>query len=175
MEKHPTLTWTEKKIFKSEISMFNWQHLLQLNCHIFHCSDTNKNQTQSTDSSCGYQFKLGNHAPPDCLISCYPTHCRAGENQKKKAGNNHATESVAFFPGNKVVSIKFLKTPTDKAPQCSHNQPMLGSLCILDTRKNFLNFLFLATYSAHYFYFTHCGHCRLFPCRSDFFLFSIFT
>lgn len=46
---------------------------------------------------------------------------------------------------------------------------ILGPLCILTIRKLFLNLLFLATYSAYYFYCTHWGHRRFFShiCQSS--------
>jgi len=32
----------EENIFKPETSVFNPQRLLQLDCYVFHCSETNK-------------------------------------------------------------------------------------------------------------------------------------
>lgn len=79
-------------------------------------------QTRVTDWSSGFQFKLGNTMLLLTVpLPVIPLTVGLGENQTKKAGNNHATESAAFFSGNTVLFIKFIKTLTDKAPQCSHN------------------------------------------------------
>lgn len=111
--------------------------------------------------SSGFQFKLWKHIP-DCPSSFYPPHCKSSwESQTNRAGNNYATASVASSKDNRVIITMFLKTSTSKGP-IKFTQFTPWPLCILTTIKIFLNLLFLATYSAYYFYFIHCGHCRFY-------------
>ena len=159
MAKCSTLSWAGEKIFSS---LKHPCSTASVSCTLTATYSTVPTQTRITDWSSGFQFKLWNHAPSDCPTSFYPTHCKAWwESQTNRAGNNYATGSVASLKDNTVISTMFLKTSTGKGPT-KFTWSILGPLCILTTRKIFSNLLFLATYSAYYFYSTHCGHCRFF-------------
>lgn len=112
-------------------------------------------QTDHLDFSLSYETTLLLTVP----LPFIPLTVRLGENHR--LCTNYATGSAASFKNNMVVSTMFLKTSTGKGPTL-FTQSILEALCTLTTRKIFLNLLFLATYSAYYFYSTHCRHWRFF-------------